>query len=91
MKNNLSEQSLESLVKQRQLLKGAAIGLGIILLVAFCIIMYVAIKKHNYGLMAILPGSMLTLIPILIRSGQINTEINSRKPNSDSKPSSTGS
>jgi uncharacterized membrane protein len=35
MKNNLSEQPLESLEKQKKLLKGAAIGLGIVLLLAF--------------------------------------------------------
>jgi ABC-type Mn2+/Zn2+ transport system permease subunit len=79
MKNNLSEQPLESLEKQKKLLKGAAIGLGIVLLLAFCIIMYVAINKHKYGLLAILPGSILTLLPIIIRFAQINTELNVRK------------
>jgi ABC-type Mn2+/Zn2+ transport system permease subunit len=79
MKNNLSEQPLESLEKQKKLLKGAAIGLGIVLFLAFCIIMYVAINKHKYGLLAILPGSMLTLLPIIIRFAQINTELKARK------------
>jgi hypothetical protein len=79
MKTNLTESSLKSLIKQRQLLKGVAFGYGIILLVAFCIILYVAIKKHNYSLIAIFPASMIILLPIFIRYGQINTEINSRE------------
>jgi ABC-type Mn2+/Zn2+ transport system permease subunit len=79
MKNNLSEQPLESLEKQKKLLKGAAIGLGIVLFFAFSIIMFVAINKHKYGLLAILPGSMLTLLPIIIRFAQINTELKARK------------
>ncbi|RZL57753.1 MAG: hypothetical protein EOO93_17525 [Pedobacter sp.] len=81
MKSNLSEQSLESLTKQRNLLKGAAIGLGIVLLVAFCIILYVAMQKKNFALIAVLPASMITMLPILIRFGQINTEIKSRQIN----------
>jgi hypothetical protein len=82
MKSNLSEQPLESLIKQKQLLKGAAIGLATVLLLAFCIILYVAIQKHKFGLLAVIPGSMLTLLPILIRTKQLGTEINSRKANS---------
>lgn len=81
MKNSLSEQSLESLTKQRNLLKGAAIGLGIVLLLAFSVILYVAVQKKNFALVAVLPASMITLLPILIRFGQINTEIKSRKAN----------
>jgi di/tricarboxylate transporter len=81
MKNNLPENSLKSLTKQRQLLKGAALGFGIILLLAFCIILYVAIKKNNYALISIFPASMITLLPILIRYKQISKEINSRKTN----------
>ncbi|WP_316734866.1 hypothetical protein [Pedobacter aquatilis] len=81
MKNSLSEQSLESLTKQRNLLKGAAIGLGIVFLLAFGIILYIAMQKKNFGLIAVLPASMITLLPILIRFGQINTEIKSRQVN----------
>lgn len=81
MKNNLSEQSLESLVKQRNLLKGVAIGFGVVLLLAFSIILYVVIEKKNFALIAVLPASMITLIPILLRFRQINTEIKSRQTN----------
>ena len=79
--NNLSEQSLESLTKQRNLLKGVAIGFGIVLLIAFSIILYVALQKRNFALIAVLPASLITLLPILIRFGQINTEIKSRQIN----------
>ena len=79
MENNLSEQSLESLVKQKNLLKGVAIGYGIILLVAFCLIIYVAIKKKNFALLAVFPASMIILLPILIRFGQLDKEIKLRK------------
>ncbi|MDN3586912.1 hypothetical protein QWY86_09550 [Pedobacter aquatilis] len=81
MKDNLSNQSLESLIKQRNLLKGVAIGFGVVLLLAFTIILYVAFQKKNFGLIAVLPASMITLLPILIRFGQINTEIKSRQVN----------
>lgn len=81
MKNNLSEQSLEFLIKQRNLLRGAAIGLGIVLLLAFSIFLYIAIEKKNFALIAILPASMITLLPILLRFGQINKEIKSRQTN----------
>ena len=81
MKNNLSEQSLEFLVKQRNLLKGVAIGFGVVLLLAFSIILYVVIEKKNFALIAVLPASMITLIPILLRFRQINTEIKSRQTN----------
>jgi len=79
--NNLSHQSIESLIKQRNLLKGVAIGFAIVLLVAFSLILYVAVQKKNFGLIAVLPASMITLLPILIRFGQINTEIKSRRIN----------
>lgn len=79
MKNNLSGQSLEFLIKQRNLLKGVAIGFGIVLLLAFSIILYVAIEKKNFALIAVLPASMITLLPILLRFNQINTEIKSRQ------------
>jgi len=81
MKNSLSEQSLESLIKQRNLLKGVAIGFGIVLLVAFSVILCVAVQKKNFGLIAVLPASMITLLPILMRFGQINNEIKSRQIN----------
>jgi len=81
MKTTLSEQSLESLIKQRNLLKGVAIGFGLVLIIAFALILFVAIKKKNFGLIAVLPASMITLIPILVRFGQINTEIKSRQVN----------
>lgn len=79
MSNNLSQLSLESLIKQRNLLKGVAIGLGLVLLLAFTIVLYIAFEKKNFGLIAVLPASMITLLPILIRFGQINTEIKSRQ------------
>lgn len=79
MKNNLSELSLETLIKQRNLLKGVAIGFGILLIIAFCIIVYVAVKKRNFALIAVFPASMITLIPILFRYSQLNSEIKLRK------------
>ncbi|GAA3968662.1 hypothetical protein GCM10022246_21750 [Pedobacter ginsengiterrae] len=81
MKNNLSDQSLEFLIKQRNLLKGVAIGFGIVLLLAFGIFAYVAIEKKNFALLAIFPASMITMLPILLRFGQINKEIKSRQTN----------
>lgn len=81
MKNNLSERSLEFLIKQRNLLKGVAIGFGIVLLLAFSLFVYVAIEKKNFALIAVIPASMITLLPIFLRVGQINKEIKSRQIN----------
>ncbi|WP_231464259.1 MULTISPECIES: hypothetical protein [unclassified Pedobacter] len=81
MKSNLSELSLESLIKQRNLLKGVAIGFGLVLLLAFTVVLYVAIQKKNFGLIAVLPASMITLLPIMLRFSQIKTEIKSRQIN----------
>lgn len=78
MKSNLAETSLESLIKQKKLLLGAAIGLAIVLLLAFVVLVYVAIQKKNFPLLSVLPASMITLLPIFIRFRQINTEIKSR-------------
>lgn len=77
-KNSLSEVSIETLTKQKNLLKGVAIGFALVMLFAFGALLYLATKKGNYSLLAVWPASMITLLPIWIRFSQINQEIKSR-------------
>ncbi len=79
MKSNLSELSIEALTKQRNLLKGVGIGFGILLFLALCIMLYIAALKKNFALISVFPASMITLIPIFMRVGQIEKEIKSRQ------------
>lgn len=79
MDNHITDQTLTSLIKQKNLLKGAAIGLTIVIIIAFAITLYVAIQKKNFALVAVTPASLITLLPILMRLRQINNQIKSRK------------
>ncbi len=79
MKNKLSESSLTELAEKKKQLKGAAIGLGIVMGIAICILFYLTLKSKNYVLIAIIPACLLMFLPILINLGQLNTEIKSRQ------------
>ena len=78
MKNNLSDQSLESLTKQRNLLKGAAIGFGFIIIILFSLVIYLSVTKDKVSLLAVLPGSLIIMFPILMRISQLNAAIKSK-------------
>ncbi len=77
--NKLSDLTLEELNKQKNSLKGVLIGLGIVTLIAYSILLYLAIKNRNFVLIAIIPCGAITLLPGLIRWSQLNTEIKSRQ------------
>jgi hypothetical protein len=79
MKNNsLSQLTDAELSKQKKLLSGVLIGLGVVMLLAAGIILYIIIKHKNLALVATIPCTFITLLPSFIRLGQINTEIKSR-------------
>ncbi len=82
MKNNkLSALTLEELYKRKKTLQGATIGFGIVMVLAFCILLYLIIQSKNFGLIAIIPAGFMTLLPAIIGLSQVNTEIKSRKSN----------
>lgn len=78
-KSKLSELTLEELEKKKKTIIGAAIGLGIVTLIAFSILLYLIIKSKNVALVGVLPGSFIIFLPIFIGLSQINAEIKSRK------------
>ena len=79
MKNNkLSELSLTELNKQKKQLSGLLIGGAIVMLFLFGALLYLIVKKQNFVLLAVIPGCMLTWLPVAIKLSQLNTEIKLR-------------
>ncbi|PST83105.1 hypothetical protein C7T94_10855 [Pedobacter yulinensis] len=71
----------EKLIKQRNLLKGAIIGLGVFYLVALGILGYLAATRGVKNMaVALIPVFSLpiTLLPLLISLNTLNKEIKSR-------------
>lgn len=82
MKNNkLSGLTLEELYKRKKTLQSATIGFGIVMVIAFCILLYLVFQSRKFGVMAIMPTGFMTLLPGIIGLSQVNTEIKSRKAN----------
>ena len=77
--NKLSELSLEELESKKKMIQGAAIGIGIVMLIACFILFYFAVITGNFALIAVAFGSFFTLMPTLMILNQINAEIKSRK------------
>ena len=78
MKTEVSDQSIESLKQQRNLMKGVAIGYALVMAVAISLALYLTFTKHNAYLLAIVPVCLLVMIPILMRVSQLNTAIKNR-------------
>ncbi|MBC6697755.1 hypothetical protein [Hymenobacter sp. BT190] len=81
-KNSISEDltqlTLEELRARKNKLKGTIIGLGLVMGVAVAIILYVVVKKGNYGLLVVGLTSFITLMPSVIALNNINDEIRAR-------------
>lgn len=77
--NKLSELSIEELESKKKMVLSAIIGLGIVMIIACCLLFYFAMTSKNFALIAVAIGSTLTLMPSFISIGQINAEIKSRK------------
>jgi len=85
MKNNkLSELSLAELNKQKKQLSGLLIGGAIVMLFLFGALLYLIVKKQNFVLLAVIPGCMLTWLPVAIKLSQLNTEIKLRRSETNS-------
>lgn len=80
MKKNssLAELTLEELQTRKSNLKGAVIGLSIVMLAALITLIYLVLKNKNYALLGVAFGCSFTLLPSIIVLNQINSEIKSR-------------
>jgi CDP-diglyceride synthetase len=74
----LTELTLEELIAKQKTLKGAFIGLGIVMLIACIALIYLALKSNNLTLIVIAICCSITLLPSFIALSQINNEIKSR-------------
>jgi hypothetical protein len=80
--DNLKELSLEELQIKYNKLKGAVIGIVIVMLMALIALIYFAIKNKNYNLLTFIFVLPVTLLPVFLSLGQLKTEIKSRNSQS---------
>lgn len=59
----LSELTLEELFAEKRKRKGVLTGLGIVMLVACGILVFLVAKSKNYALIAVASGCFITLMP----------------------------
>ena len=78
MKKKLSDMTIDELNKRKNTLKGAMIGISIVMIIAYGILLYLVIKSKNFVFLTIIPSGFLTLIPIIMGLKQIDAEIKSR-------------
>lgn len=81
-KNSYAEMTDEQLLKKKNLLKGASIGIGISFILAISILIYILIQKDfkNVNIVTLIPVFIMpvTFTPLLINLGLLNKEIKSR-------------
>ena len=77
--NKLSELPLEALLVKQQKLKGAVIGIAIVMLMTCITLIYLAVTTKSYGLSTISICCLITLLPSFMALSQLNTEIKSQK------------
>lgn len=79
MKNQkFKELTLEQLYAQKKRVQSITIVMAILLIIAFCVLFYLAVSTKKLALIAPAFGSFITLLPTLIVLTQINQEIKSR-------------
>jgi uncharacterized membrane protein YhdT len=79
MKNQkFKELTLEQLYVQRKKLQSITIALAILLLIAFCVLLYFVLSTKKFVLIVPAISSFMTLLPTLIILTQINQEIKQR-------------
>ena len=76
--NKLSELTFQKLQSKKNKLKPAVIGLGIVMVVACSILIWLAIVNKKYSLIAMAIGCSITMVPSIIVWNQLNKEIKSR-------------
>jgi ABC-type bacteriocin/lantibiotic exporter with double-glycine peptidase domain len=77
----LTELSLEELNNKKKTVTGAVIGLGIVMLVACTLLIYLSITAKKTSLIAVAICCPIMFLPILINLQQINKEIKARIQN----------
>jgi hypothetical protein len=81
-KNTYSEWSNEKLLKSRNSLKGASIGLGIVALIAIIILFYLffseGLKQKSFAVLLPVFLMPITFLPVFISFSQMDKEIKSR-------------
>lgn len=79
--NKLSNLTIEELLVRKKKIRSAFIGLGIVMILAISILIYLISKSNNYTLLPLVFSFPLTFLPIFVSLNQIKTEIKSRKSN----------
>jgi len=75
----ITELSVQELYNKKQSLQGVLIGLGLVMLVASVIILYLVFSSKTPKVLIIIPITCsLTFLPAFISLSQINTEIKNR-------------
>ncbi|KGO94664.1 hypothetical protein [Flavobacterium subsaxonicum] len=74
----LNELSMDELQQKKKVVLGATIGLGIVMVVACIISIYVAIIAKQPALLVIAVCCPTTFLPIFINLQRVNSEIKNR-------------
>jgi hypothetical protein len=80
MNKTLSELTISELNKRKSSLSRILIGTGIVILVLCSVILYLVNRNQNFALIAVVPCSLLMMLPGIIKLSQIIAEIKSRTP-----------
>jgi len=72
------ELTLEQLYAQKKKIQSITIALAILLLIAFCVLLYFVLSTKKFVLIVPAISSFMTLLPTLIILTQINQEIKQR-------------
>lgn len=78
-KNKFADLSLEELQAKQANAKKVVTGLGIVMLAVNLLLLVMIFVTKLYALLAVVIGSMTTLLPSFINLKQINEEIKSRQ------------
>jgi uncharacterized membrane protein YqhA len=77
-KNKNAELSIEELVMKKKKLRGVIIGIGMVIIFACALLIYLAIIKKNIALVVVAISCAVALLPSFLGLNQIDEEIKSR-------------
>lgn len=81
MKTNhkLSELPMEKLLARKKTMMGGAIGLGLVMLIACAILLYLSFQEKNLRILTVASTvSVISYLPSMINLGLVNKEIKLR-------------
>lgn len=76
---NLPELTLNELYAEKKKSKSFLTGLGLLMIIVCIILIFVAIKSKNYAMITVACSCFITLLPMMMRLGQIEKEIKNRE------------